>query len=472
MPALRSSDNSLRSALALFVICLGAITAALDSAVNIAFPSITDYFGRELQDISWLVIAYVLTYCSLLLIFGRLGDLVGYRIVFQIGLVISTVGFAACAYAETFVVLLLGRIVQGIGIALILSCAPALITSLRGEQERTRMLGIYASMAAIGAALGPLAGGMMVERFGWSVVFWVRIPLVLTALALSWCIPVRRASGSLTGLDPLGSVQLVFALCAVLLGFAVHRDSTGPTLPLAMIALGCLVLALFIRRQSARSNPIIRPALFREPLFLLMNGASVIANFAAFSVVLIGPFYLIRVARLDAGLAGLMLACGAFGLIVGSLCAAGIISRIGRSRTAVLGMFLSAAGLLGISIWTDEVQFSLMVLTLFLQGFGLGLFQVAYADLVTATLPVTERGVAGSLTMVTRTIGIVGGAAGHAALHSYFETAATASGGAGIASFLAGFQAVFVVAATAQFLALVVGGLVIWKSGKRTAKDA
>src|SRR4029453_13706581 len=185
-----------RSKLGLLVVGLGTIAAPLDTAVNIAFPSITHAFALDVEDIRWVVIAYVLTYASLMLIFGKLGDLLGYRHIFQLGLLVSAAGFAACALAPTYGLLLLGRVAQGIGIALTLSCGPALATSLFEERERTRVLGTYAATAAGGPALGPLVGGLLVERWGWSAVYWFRVPLVLIALELSSVIPAvpRRVS--------------------------------------------------------------------------------------------------------------------------------------------------------------------------------------------------------------------------------------------------------------------------------------
>ena len=148
------------------------------------------------------MIAYVLTYASLMLVFGKLGDLLGYRRIFQLGLLVSAAGFAACSLAPTYPLLLLGRILQGIGIALTLSCAPALATSLFDERERTRVLGTYAAITAAGSALGPLVGGFLVERWDWNAVFWFRAPLVLVALALSGLIPDERPRrGSARGFD-------------------------------------------------------------------------------------------------------------------------------------------------------------------------------------------------------------------------------------------------------------------------------
>ena len=170
-----ASDTPLtrhRAALCLLIVCLGTIASPMDSAVNVVFPRIISTFGRDLSDIRWVVISYVLTYASLLLIFGKLGDLFGYRAVFQAGLATNAAGIAACAFATSFEVLLAGRILQGLGAALVLSCAPALATSFFDETKRTRVLGIYAAMLALGAAIGPLAGGVLVRflRLGRSVL--------------------------------------------------------------------------------------------------------------------------------------------------------------------------------------------------------------------------------------------------------------------------------------------------------------
>ncbi len=455
-----ASDTPLtrhRAALCLLIVCLGTIASPMDSAVNVVFPRIISTFGRDLSDIRWVVISYVLTYASLLLIFGKLGDLFGYRAVFQAGLATNAAGIAACAFATSFEVLLAGRMLQGLGAALVLSCAPALATSFFDETKRTRVLGIYAAMLALGAAIGPLAGGVLVNSFDWGAVFWARLPFVFAALALSWLIPRRPGSGTRADLDPLGSVQLVMALCLILLAVSAHNGGAWTWLRPLSVALGLIILVLFIRRQMRRDNPIIRPALFKDAVFAVMNIASVIANHAAFAVVLIGPFYLVRIAGLKPTEVGLALALAGFGMVVGSSLAARIVHRVGSEAAALVAMATSAAGLGGIAAWSGDQSMLVMMLPLVVQGIGIGLFQVAYTDFITAALPIGDRGVAGSLAMLTRTLGIIAGAAGHAALHHHFAAAATAGGGDPSAAFMAGFRAVFICAAAILALAIAVG---------------
>ena len=446
--------NPSRSNLGLLVVGLGTIVAPLDTAVNIAFPSITRAFALEVEDIRWVVIAYVLTYASLMLIFGKLGDLLGYRHIFRLGLLVSAAGFAACSLAPTYGLLLLGRVLQGIGIALTLSCAPALATSLFEERERTRVLGTYAAITAAGAALGPLIGGFLVERWDWNAVFWFRAPLVLVALALSGLLPAVPRPGSTRGFDALGAVLLVIWMSALLLAVSVPAERFGLALPLGLALLALAGFAAFMVRETLYPEPIIRPSLFRNVDFALMSAASVAVHLATFSVLLLVPYHLVRTMGLDVAIGGIVLAMGAGGMVVGSWLAGRLAARTRVGRLALVGVALCIAGLWTISVWTPTTGLFAMGLSLLIQGVGVGLFQVAYADLVTATLPLSDRGVAGSLTMVTRTLGIVGGATGLSAAFRHFETAALSAGASATDAFLAGFQSTFFYAALGLALLL------------------
>src|SRR5262245_15710384 len=161
----------IRPHLALAVVLLGALVAPLDAAVNVAFPAITAAFELDLPDIRWLVILYVLAYGSLMVVGGRLGDLYGYRRVFGIGLAVVAASFIACSLAPAYQILLAARVGQGVGVALVLGCGPALALSQFAETERTLVLGQYTSMLACGGAIGVLAGGALTGAYGWQAVF-------------------------------------------------------------------------------------------------------------------------------------------------------------------------------------------------------------------------------------------------------------------------------------------------------------
>jgi MFS family permease len=220
--------------------------------------------------------------------------------------------------------------------------------------------------------------------------------------------------------------------------------------------LALLTFAAFLRCEARRPHPLIRIALFRDVRFAAMNLASIAVNLAAFGVLLLVPYYLLRVAHLDTGVGGIVLACGAGGTAAGAWLAGRLAAHVRIGRLALAGVLLSIAGLWAISLWTPATSLGTVCLALLLQGLGVGLFQVAYTDLVIAALPSADRGVAGSLTMLTRTVGVVGGASVLSAAFYYFELRAARAGVPQGEAFLDGFQATFAYAAVALALCLAI----------------
>src|SRR5215467_13041311 len=191
------------------MIGLGTAATQLDTSVNIAFPAITRGFNLSIGDIQWVVISYVLTYASLLLSLGRIGDTIGHALVFRIGLIWSTVALLLVGWSPSFGAMLVFRCLQGVGAALVLSCGVALVTSLYGEERRSRALGIYTMMLSLGLMLGPLLGGALTAIWDWPAVFWFRIPIAVAALLLLRGLapsPPRQASDRF---DLLGAIALV-----------------------------------------------------------------------------------------------------------------------------------------------------------------------------------------------------------------------------------------------------------------------
>src|SRR6202045_1167323 len=237
--------------LRLMLLGLGISVVPLDSAVNIAFPDITGSFGLPIAMIQWVVICYVLTHAGLMLAFGRVGDLWSHATVFRAGLLWSIAAFLLCAASPSFGWLLFFRFLQGIGAGLIISCAPALVTSLYPEARRSHALGIFTLMFALGSAVGPLIGGALVARWGWPAVFWFRAPIALTALLLLRGLPEPGAAGHGERFDIPGAVLLAFGLAALLLAInALRRLGDGDYLGLVLIAAAAASLLAFIRWES------------------------------------------------------------------------------------------------------------------------------------------------------------------------------------------------------------------------------
>lgn len=391
----------------LLIVGLGTLVVPLDSAVNIDFSAIVARFGLPIPMIQWIVIAYVLTQTALMLTFGRIGDMFGYRRIFLFGTAISTLAFVTCALAPSYAALLVGRVIQGVGAGLILSCGPALATSLFPEAMRTQVLARYMMMFGIGGALGPSVFGLLVDRFGWSAVFSFRAPLAAAAFALAWTLP-RPPRAEPEPFDAAGGALLALALSFMLLTLNRLRPPGPETAVFAVVAV--LGFALFYRQERRTAKPIIDFTPFAQSDFTLINISNVLVNLSAFSIMLLAPFYLSRIPGLSLPAAGLVLAASPAGIIV----AAPMASRLARGHKprliALVGTALSSAGLFGISLTGATPAIAILMLSMFVQGVGIGLFQVAYFDIVTAAIPARNRGVAGALGMATRTIGTVTGA--------------------------------------------------------------
>ena len=444
----------MRPIFGLAIVGLGASLAPLDIAVNVALPAITGHFRLALGDVQWLVICYVLVYGSLMLVCGKLGDLFGHRLIFRIGLVISAIGCAACAAAPDWPLFLWARAAQGVGTALALSCTPALATSLFPESSRVRALAGFASIMAFAAAVGPFLGGVLVELWGWQAVYWVRVPIALVTLALSGLLPSPKPDAR--PFDAAGALLLAACMSSLLLSLVLsQRSEVAGGWALGLFIASLAVLFAYVRRANRVPEPIIRPALFADARFAVPNVLNVLANLAGFSILLLTPYYLVNVLKLSALGTGIVLAMAFAGSLTGAPLSALLVRRIGQRPTVFAGVALVGLGLLPLGFTGVATPVVIVAALLVLEGVGQGLLTVAYTDIVTATLPPRDRGVAGSLALLTRTLGIVSGASILTALY-----ARGAEGIWGMAGFLAGYRFAFIAAGGGLLVALALSCLV------------
>lgn len=382
--------------LGLAVVGCGASVAPLDFAVNMAFPAMTEAFVLQTPAIRWVAVCYVVTYGGLMLFFGALGDRLGHLRVFRWGLCVSALALTACAWAPAYGWLLAGRVMQGIGVALTLSCAPALAMGLYVPAERMRALSVYAAMFAAAGLLAPLLGGFSLAYGGWSGVYSFRVPIVI----LAW-------------------------LCTPLLAGRLFEQ--------ALYAPGDAS-----RTSSARSLW----SLFRRNAdFAWAQLTSVLVQLGSFTVPLILPYLLSAAAWGSIG-SGAMLAIWALGVLAGSGLTPFFLRRMRPSTAVSVALFGASLGLVWISRWSPNEAWALLALALCWQGLSVGLFQVVYADQVVSALPATARGLSGSLTLVTRTVGVVAGAMVWLWLMDWLQTRAEQQGVTAASAAFAGTQGV------------------------------
>lgn len=336
------------------VAALGALAVSLDSAVNIAFPAMSEAFGVGPTAIKWVVITYVLTYALTAYAAGALADRVGQAPVFVAGLWLTAASVLACGLAPSYGWFLGFRVAQGVGGGLVYGSAPALITLSLPADRQGRGLGLFTLGMAVGFAVGPLIGGLLVDALGWRWVYLFRAPLA-AALALG-------APAALSG-APGGAA----------------------------------------RWHLIRLREVLRPHV------LQLNALAFLANLAQFAVWLLAPYYLVNVLNLSATVGGSLFMLTPLGTAAAAPVSGWATDRFGGRPLLGLGLAAESAGLFLISRLDAQSPGAEVALALALVGLGLGAFQVPNMRLLMASFPPTQQGGAGGMISMSRTLGIVAG---------------------------------------------------------------
>ena len=387
------------------------------------------------------------------LVFGKLGDLYGHRRIFITGMLLSMLAHTLSGFAPTYGTLLCLRVLQGLGFGLILGSGPALATFIVDEQYRSRVLSIYTMTFGVGMAAGPVVGGLVIDVWGWQAVFWYRAPLAAIAFFLMVFVPIETQAGRHRKLDIAGALFLVLSIGSFLLALNLLQRSMIDWPLVATLLLGSSICLLgFILQENRAPEPIIRLAVFRSPDIVLLQITSVAINFAGFAVLLLFPFYLVSEIALSPSIAGMVLAMSPLGIAVAGLLGTWLVSRASPKQLAIASPFLTATGLIAIGLLSPTLSIPLMLPPMFAVGIGLGLFQLAFTERTVAAMPRSDRGVAGSLFMVTRLVGTVAGASGISWMFQAFL-----EGGLGLeiapvdTAFLAAFQVTFIAVGSLLF---------------------
>lgn len=438
------------------VACLGGALSSLDSTVNIAFPAIIDGFDVDVSALQWVVVSYVLTYAALLLPFGRLADRAGHRRTLVLGCVVSAAAVTSCAVAPTFGVFLGGRIVQGVGIALVLASAPALITLSVPEHRRARSLGLFQMSVAAGFVAGPPLGGVLLALWDWPAVYLFRVPVALGIVALATLrlagpAPAVPTAGSPAPSDLPGAVTFAGGLAAALLVASTGSQlgwASPAAVGLVLVAVG--VLGAFVAVERRAPAPLVDLSLLRNPAFAVANLLNAVANGTMFTIWLLGPTLLITAGGHGTISGGLLLAVTALGTAVAAPLAGRLVGPLGTARLSTLGLLLETVGLVATSRVGATTPTLGVVAAFALVGSGVGLFQVPNLSYVMGCIPRSQQGVAGAMTQMMRTTGVVGGvAAANLFLVARLEarTGSRTLEEAGIEQFTPAFQDVLLAAA-------------------------
>jgi EmrB/QacA subfamily drug resistance transporter len=411
---------------ALVVLCVGVLMIVLDATVvNVALPSIQSDLGFSQADLAWVVNAYLIAFGGLLLLAGRLGDLISRRGVFLAGLAVFTIASLLCGSAQSKEMLVAARFVQGVGGAMTSAVVLGMIVTMFPEpREQAKAIGVYSFVASAGGSIGLLAGGVLTQAINWHWIFFVNVPIgIATAIAARRLIGKDTGIGFRQGADVLGALLITGAL--MLLVYTIVKpaaeDGWGAGRTLAYGAVAIALLGAFVAREATARTPLMPLRIFRSRNVAGANLIQALTVAGMFGMFFMGALYLQRVLGydpLEIGLAFLPTTVVMGGLSL--FYAEKLITRFGARRTLVPGLGLVAAGLLLFTRAPVDGSYVTDVLpVMLLIGTGVAVCFPALMTLAMSGATPSDAGLASGLVNTTVQ---VGGALGLAVLATLAAT--------------------------------------------------
>ncbi|MFJ5259621.1 MFS transporter [Streptomyces sp. NPDC088387] len=395
-----------RRMLVLAICCMSLLIVSLDNtALNVALPSMQRDLRASTSGLQWTIDAYTLVLASLLMLAGSTADRIGRKRVFIAGLVIFTTGSALCSVAPNLETLVAFRMIQAVGGSMLNPVAMSIITNtFTDPRERARAIGAWGAVVGISMAAGPLVGGVLVEAVDWRAIFWVNLPVGLTALLLTLrFVPESRAPKP-RRFDPVGQV-LIILLFGSLTYAIIEAPNAGIATALPFAAVAVAALLILLRYEPRRAEPLIDLRFFRSAPF---SGATVIAisAFAALGGFLfLSTLYLQNVRGLDALHAGLwMLPMAVPAFLCAPLSGRLVGTRGPRLPLLVAGLAITASALL-FAAFDAETSDGTLFLGYVLFGIGFGFVNAPITNTAVSGMPRTQAGVAAAVASTSRQLG-------------------------------------------------------------------
>ena len=382
------------------------------SIANVGLPTFARAFNASFQAVQWIVIAYLLAVTTLIVSVGRLGDVIGRRRLLLAGIALFTVASIVCGGAPALWLLIAARAAQGLGAAIMMALTMAFVGEMVPKSKTGSAMGLLGSMSAIGTALGPSLGGVLIAGLNWRAIFFVNVPLGALTLLLAYrYLPLDRELpiADRPAFDMLGTFMLAVTLAAYALAMTIGRGSFGP-LNLALLFAAVLGIALFILVEARAAAPLILLAIFRDPALSASLAMSAVVSTVVMATLVVGPFYLSRALGLDAARVGLVLSVGPLVAALTGLPAGRLADRVGAQRMTIIGLLGIAVGSFILSLLPPTFGIAGYIAPIVVLTAGYALFQTANNTAVMASVSPDQRGVVSGLLNLSRNLGLITGA--------------------------------------------------------------
>lgn len=395
----------------LFNVVMMTFMACLDSSiVNVALPVMASKLSVSMVAIEWVVTSYLIVISATILVFGRLGDIIGKTSVFKFGIILFTTGSLLCGISGSLPFLVFARIVQAIGAAGTMSTNQGIITHVFPNNERGRALGTTGAFVALGTMVGPPLGGFIVSAFSWKYIFLINVPIGLFTFIMGMRILPKAGKPVDEKLDLKGAVLFALAIVS-LFGSLIQGQDVGFSQPLVIagFAVAAVSMLAFIAVEKKTEMPLLQLKIFENGLFSLSIFCGFISFIAISCSSIIQPFYLQDVLKLTPAVTGLFMMVYPLVLAFVAPVSGYISDKIGSEFLTFLGLIFTSSGLFMMSTLNEYSNLGVMICFIVVMSIGNGLFQSPNNSLIMSTVPKNKLGIAGSVNSLVRNIGMVFG---------------------------------------------------------------
>jgi MFS family permease len=453
---------------ALASLSLSMLLSSLGTSIaNVGLPTLAQAFSASFQEVQWIVLAYLLAITTLIVSAGRLGDITGRRRLLLAGIFLFTVASVLCGVAPTLWLLIAARAAQGLGAAIMMALTMAFVGETVPKAKTGSAMGLLGTMSAIGTALGPSLGGVLIAGLSWRAIFLVNVPLgILTFLLARRSLPVdrrgpktgapdlkflqqlqqnsirnfksksgtriiellvplcfrsssrsvlrehhelRKRGTSRAGFDNAGTLLLALTLAAYALAMTMGHGSFGP-FNMALLLAAVFGAGLFVLAEARAASPLIRLATLRDPVLSASLAMSALVSTVMMATLVVGPFYLSGALGLDAALVGTVLSVGPLVVALTGVPAGRIADRFGARRTTIAGLIGMAAGSFTLSMIQATLGIPGYIAPIAVITVGYALFQTANNTAVMTDIRPDQRGVISGMLNLSRNLGLITGA--------------------------------------------------------------
>jgi EmrB/QacA subfamily drug resistance transporter len=406
------------------VSAIGTFMATFEGSIlNVALPTISDALHVPIDIVAWLVLAYTLTVISLMLLFGVWTESRGYAFAYRFGFSFFLLGSLICVLSPSIYVLIIGRVVEGIGTAMFAAVGPALVTTIFPRQEHGKGLGLTVMMVSAGFTLGPVVGGLLLSAFTWHSIFLINMPIGILGIFLTnryfKTLPVP---GKGRDIPILAGIAVATALVTAVYGLTqVKEHPLSDPHVWGFLAVSAVGFAVFLWLESRPSSRLIGLSIFKNRIFSLSIAAQQLYFVSSASVAVLLPFYLERVKGFEPRQVGLFLVIVPIMLLILAPLSGRLSDRIGFRWLTAFGMLTSAAGLYLLS-HLDVDSTDLFIATSFMViGAGAGIFSPPNSSAMMGSVTPHQRPTASAILATSRNMGMSMGVAVSATLFTYFE---------------------------------------------------